>query len=202
MTFSFGDAHGLNLAPTAWQATADNTVERLYTEIPENPRPKTLDSAAEAVNAQVKFTEQKLDALRSMAREASVTADSLFKAVDGMIEALRAPGTELAKALETIAELEKVNARIVEQAGQHKRRNRELKGAVDRAQGMIDELQKAAPPMPDSIFFLRKRTPGDSVRYLAGEVMKRAADNIELAGIAMALNMAAVDVDSLPQGRA
>jgi hypothetical protein len=38
------------------------------------------------------------------------------------------------------------------------------------------------------------------VRHLAGEVMKHAEGNMELAGLAVALRMVAADVDSLPQG--
>lgn len=59
------------------------------------------------------------------------------------------------------------------------------------------KLDPVAKP-PSAVF--SERTQGSSIRYLALQVMKYADENIELAGIAMAMNMVAEDVDRLPQG--
>ncbi len=183
--------------PTAWQATADNTVHRHYAEAPAKPKASlSVGGAADAVNAQVKLTEHKLDALRSMAREASVTADGLALAVEGMAEVLRGPGKELATAQQALIDLQRRNDALIEQCRSWKQR---ATTAEKQAKEALEQAQKSVQA-PGLVIFHRKRTPGDSVRFLAAEVMKHAEGNIELAGIAVALRMVATDVDSLPQG--
>ncbi|MEV5567991.1 hypothetical protein AB0L54_34825, partial [Streptomyces sp. NPDC052196] len=187
--------------PTAWQATADNTVQRNFAAEPPKPRAtQNISVAADAVNAQVRLTEVKLDALRKMAQEASVTANGLSAAIDGMAQVLRDPSSELATANQALIDLQKRNDAIIRECESARGRwkGRAL-AAEKQAEEALEQLQKQAET-PKFVTFMGQHTPGDSVRHLAGEVMKHAADNIELAGIAVALGMVAADVDSSPRG--
>jgi hypothetical protein len=65
------------------------------------------------------------------------------------------------------------------------------------AEQALDDLR--ADTMRDVPLYPRKGTPGDTIRHLAGEVMKYAGDNHDLVGIVAALRTAAADVDSLSQ---
>ena len=100
-------------------------------------------------------------------------------------------------AQQALIDLQRRNDRLVEQCRSWKQR---AVAAEKQAEEALEQAQQAQETT-DAVFFLRRRTPGDSVRYLAAEVMKHAEGNLELAGIAMALKMVAADVDSLPQGR-
>jgi hypothetical protein len=190
---TFPTAPASTVLPAAWQATADNKVTRHYTDT----------GAAE----QAKVGTQRINSLRRSLVAASATIDKLLKGADEMDAVMAgAPSEELAVAEQALIDLQKRNDGLIKQcqmwkrqALAHSKRKEELEAALERAQDMAEQLQKQ-PQTPSFVAFIRKGTPGDSVRYLSSEVMKHAEGNLDLAGIAIALRMLAVDVDSLPQG--
>lgn len=180
--------------PAAWQATADNKVTRHYTST----------AAAE----QYRVGEQRIGDLRTRLVGTSAAIDKILRELDEMDRVLAgAPSKELAAAQQEVAtaqqalvDLKKRNDNLIVQCRQWKKRATDAEAARERAEDMAEQLQRQQPQTPNAVYFIRKGTPGDSVRFLAGEVMKHAVNNLELAGTAMALNMVAADVDSLPQG--
>lgn len=171
----------------AWEATADNTVRRHYAD------PRTI--------SQAKVGKQRINDLRSRLVDTSATIDKILKELDEMDAVVAgAPSEELATAQQALLDLQKRNDNLIKQCQSWKKRAADAEAGLERASGIIEQVQKQAET-PNFVTFVRRGTPGDSVRYLAGEVMKYAHDNIELAGIAVALRMVGADVDSLPQGR-
>jgi len=166
----------------AWQATADNRVTRHYT-------------GADAAD-QVKIGKYRINGLRNRLVGASASIDNILRGLDEMDAVLAgAPSEELATAQQALVDLQRRNDHLVEQCRSWKQR---AVAAEKQAEEALEQAQKQVKT--PHVFFDRQGTPGDSVRYLAAEVMKHAEGNLELAGIAMALKMVAADVDSLPQG--
>ncbi|MEU9405640.1 hypothetical protein AB0E08_08035 [Streptomyces sp. NPDC048281] len=170
--------------PAAWQATADNLVTRHYAP----------GAGASAVNAgdQVRIVDHKLQTLQKLMSTSRTEVDELENRLRVLVSDFRAPDSELATANQALLDLQKRNEKIIGECGRWKKR------ATD-AEAALEEIQKN-PETPNYVTFIRKGTPGDSVRYLAAEVMKHAEGNLDLAGLAVALRMTAADVDSLPQG--
>jgi hypothetical protein len=180
-------APGVPTLPTAWEATADNGVTRHYT--PE------AGMTAEKAGEQVRVVQT----LKGLAATTRTEADELEKRIRDLVADFRAPESELATANQALIDLQKRNDQLIKQCRSWKQRVEEAKRTAEMYETKWRESQKQ-PETPDSVIFLRKRTPGDSVRYLAAQVMKHAADNMDLAGVAVALGMVAADVDNLPQG--
>lgn len=187
--------------PSAWQATADNKVTRHYTST----------AAAE----QAKIGKHRINGLRNRLVGASAAIDNILKGLDEMDAVMAgAPSEELATAEQALIDLQKRNDALIRECRRWKERSEEQRSNVSEALGLGNGAPWAAiyeraaelfagekqQETPSAVFFIRRRTPGDSVRYLAGEVMKHAEGNLELAGVAMALKMVAADVDDLPQG--
>jgi hypothetical protein len=170
--------------PAAWQATADNRVTRHYTG---------TDAAEQA-----KVGKQRINDLRTRLVATSATIDKILREVDEMDAVVAgAPSEELATAEQALIDLQNRNDNLIRECRRWKQR---ATTAEKQAEEALEKAQKQAE-MPDAVHFLRGRTPGDSVRYLAGEAMKHAGGNLELAGVAIALKMVAADVDNLPQGQ-
>jgi septal ring factor EnvC (AmiA/AmiB activator) len=190
---SFSLDHGTRIPrasglPYAWQATADNRVTRHYAPA----------AGPAAVNAgeQVRVVDHKLNTLKTLLGTSAKEVAELEKRVNTIVAAMRGPESELATANQALIDLQKRNDAVIAECGRWKKR---ALAAEKQAEEALEQAQKQAET-PSAVFFIRRRTPGDSVRYLAGEVMKHAEGNLELAGLAQCLRMVAVDVDSLPQG--
>lgn len=169
--------------PSAWQATANNGVARHYT--------------GTAAVDQAKIGKHRINGLRNRLVGASAAIDNMLKGLDEMDAVMAgAPSEELATAQQALIDLQKRNDGLIRECRRWKAR---AEAAEKQAEEALEQAQKQAET-PEAVFFIRRRTPGDSVRYLAGEVMKHVGENMELAGVAMALKMVATDVDSLPQG--
>jgi septal ring factor EnvC (AmiA/AmiB activator) len=188
MSFSLNHGTRTPGLPYAWQATADNRVTRHFA-----PR-----AATSAVNAgeQVRVVDHKLQTLQRLMSTSRTEVDELESRIRNLVHDFRAPESELATANQALIDLQKRNDAIIKECGRWKAR---ALAAEKQAEEALEQAQKQVET-PNAVFFLRRRTPGDSVRYLASEVMKHAEGNLELAGLAMALKMVAADVDSLPQG--
>jgi septal ring factor EnvC (AmiA/AmiB activator) len=176
------------ILPAAWEATFDNRVTRHYA-----PRAHTS-----AVNAgeQVRVVDHKLKTLQTLLGTSRAEVDELEKRLRDLVHDFRAPESELATANQALIDLQKRNDAVIAECGRWKKR---ALAAEKQAEEALEQAQKQAET-PNVVTFIRRGTPGNSVRYLAAEVMKHAADNLELAGIAMALKMVAADVDSPQQG--
>ncbi|QDN94881.1 hypothetical protein FNV58_00710 (plasmid) [Streptomyces sp. RLB1-9] len=211
---SFNLDHGTSVPmtpglPYAWQATADNSVTRHYT-------PKA-GMTAEKAGEQVRVVHHKLQTLQKLMGTSRTEADELEKRIRDLVADFRAPESELATANQALLDLQKRNDAVIAECRRWKERSEQQRYTVSNALGLgsgaswpaiyeraaeLFEKTLATPETPNVVTFIRQRTPGDSVRHLAGEIMKHAGPdgNIELAGIAVALRMVAADVDSLPQG--
>ena len=186
-------APGVHTLPAAWEATADNGVTRHYTE--------KAGMTAERAGEQVRVVDHKLQTLQKLMGTSRTEVGELEKRIRDLVHDFHAPESELATANQALLDLQNRNDQLIKQCRSWKARTEEAKRTAEMWETKWRETQNQATT-PDSVIFLRKRTPGDSVRYLAGEVMKHAADNMELAGVAVALRMVAADVDNLPQGTA
>lgn len=196
---SFNLDHGNRMpdipgVPYGWQATADNSVTRHYTS-----------TTAADLGLIGKY---RIKGLRNRLVGASAAIDNILKGLDEMDAVMAgAPSEELATAQQALINLQKRNDNLIKQCRMWKARTEEAKRTAERHEAALQRanntvVEKLEDAAPGDVFILRRRTPGDSVRYLAAEVMKHAEDNIELAGVAMALRMIAADVDNLPQGTA
>lgn len=157
------------------------------------PTPRHLAYAAAGVNQEIVSAEVKLNDLRKAIKQTSDAVMDLDISVARMTNGLHAPGGELADAKEKIEDLEKQVRGLIKEAQRQKKR-------ADAAEAKLVDGTPEGTEV-EQVSFLR-RTPGDAIRYFAGEVMKHAeADtNSFLAGAAMGLRMVADDVDRLPQG--
>jgi hypothetical protein len=174
--------------PMAWQATFDNKVTRHYAP--------AAGTAAVNAGEQVRVVDHKIRTLQTLLGTSRTALLDLEKRVGGIVTAMSGPESELATANQALLDLQKRNDAVIAECRRWKQRaltaEKQAEESLERAQNQAEE--------PEVVFFIRRRTPGDSVRYLAAEAMKHAEGNLELAGIAMALKMVAADVDSLPQG--
>lgn len=183
----------------AWEATPDVTVTRRHTEA------VAPDDAVSAAKDAVAKVQHRVDTLNRLFGASRRDIDALHDMLGDVNKALGAPKAELDMARLEIERLKRHNASIVKQAQEQskradaaERRADELGTALQRAkETAVEKLQAAAT---GDMFIIRRRTPGDSIRYFSSEVMKHAQDNLELAGIAMAMRMTAADIDDLPQG--
>jgi septal ring factor EnvC (AmiA/AmiB activator) len=178
--------------PTAWQATADNKVTRHFSA--------AATTAAHHASDQTKVVDHRLAAMQSVLSASKEAVTELQKRVTETADALRAPDSELATAQQALLDLQKRNDQLIKQCRMWKRRTEEAKQTAEQYETALNAAREQRET-PEVMFFIRRHTPGDSVRYLAGEVMKHAEGNMELAGLAVALKMVAADVDRLPQGR-
>jgi SMC interacting uncharacterized protein involved in chromosome segregation len=177
--------------PAAWEATANNQVTRHYT-------PKAGMTAEKAAE-QVRVVDHKVRTLSTLLGTSKTAVLELEKRVGEIAAAMRGPESELATANQALIDLQKRNDNLIKQCRMWKQRTEEAKQTAERYETELNRARQQAET-PNFVTFIRQRTPGDSVRHLAGEVMKHAEGNMELAGLAVALRMVAADVDSLPQG--
>lgn len=176
--------------PMAWQATADNTVDRQFAS--------AADKTAYEDDAKFRRADAALKALQTHLGTSKTAIDELEQRVRDLCHDLHAPGSELATAQQALIDLKRRNDALIEQCRWWKRRAKDAEAKLEERDAEAKLVDLTRPVKTVSAF--SHRPLGDTVRYLAGEVMKHAQDNLELAGIAMALKMVAADVDNLPQG--
>jgi chromosome segregation ATPase len=187
--------------PTAWEARADNLVTRHYTA--------KAGMTAEQAGEQVRVVDHKLRTLTSLLSTSKAQFDVLEGRVRDLVQDFRAPDSELATAHLALIDLQNRNDQLIKQCRSWKQRVEEAKQKAETYETKWRESQQQVKGVQESFdnhrlaklrempLLARKGTPGDSVRYLADEVMKHAADSMELAGIAVALRMVAADIDGL-----
>ncbi|PPS89508.1 hypothetical protein [Streptomyces sp. MH60] len=185
--------------PVAWQATADNTVDRQYASAAD----KTASEEADKLQT----TKGALHALHTHLSASQRVLSELDPIVRDLILDLRAPANELAVARDGLAHLQRRNASLIKQCQMWKRRTEEAKTKAEQFEAKLAELKTTKPE--DTVaagtashipVVFTRRSPGDTIRYFSSEIMKHATDNLELAGLAIALRMTAAEIDNIPQG--
>ncbi|THA72443.1 hypothetical protein E6R60_26275 [Streptomyces sp. A0642] len=112
MTMDFGKLSSDSL-PMAWQATADNQVDRQY------PSVRSSD-------------EEKLASVRERVRTARTVLNGLVTAVDEVSKVLQAPEAELATARQALIDLQRRNDALILEARRQKQRATEAEKVQTR----------------------------------------------------------------------